>query len=124
MTYGVAYGLIMLTRILANCFNKLYHFSRCINGVKLSCENGTYASSDKTSCLSCTKGTYCPSAQLDSPVACSNGTYQDEIGQLQCKECPAGKKCPTASGTPVTCDNGTYSLLGISGCSICPSGHR
>lgn len=46
----------------------------------------------------CPIGYYC---QNGLKTACLSGTYQDNIGQDQCKQCPAGYQCPLNSVTNV-----------------------
>ena len=38
----------------------------------------------------CTVGNYCP-GQAGDPVPCPDGSYQDEVLQWQCKDCPTGR---------------------------------
>ena len=51
----------------------------------------------------------CPTGMMYSPtaddcIACPPGTYQDEEGQFQCKQCPAGTKTiPEAAKTLGQC---------------------
>lgn len=47
-------------------------------------ESGTPAN------YNCTEGHYCPGKTGD-PVPCPSGSYQDEILQSQCKDCPSGR---------------------------------
>ncbi len=100
-------------------------FSRCIHpSTAVPCPKSTYVSVDKASCVPCIAGHYCPTEKLDAPVLCINGTYQNETGQDACKQCPAGQGCPSVTGNPIDCQNGTYSQLGMAECLPCPSGHR
>ena len=46
------------------------------------------------------------------PQICENGTYQNEIGQSSCKECPAG----------YFCDN-TLAPVVLNYTGLCPSGY-
>ncbi len=90
----------------------------------VACTKGNYDSADKMSCETCPIGHYCPSDQLVVPIPCANGTYQNETGQETCHQCPSGQKCPSKSSVPVDCPDGTYSLLGVDDCSICPTGFQ
>ncbi|XP_070551141.1 neurogenic locus notch homolog protein 1-like [Ptychodera flava] len=59
----------------------------------------------------CPVGHFCIEGSMDKQP-CNSGTYQDEIGQWECKECPAGFYCDN-SATPVV----NYTAF------VCPSGH-
>ena len=62
----------------------------------------------------CPAGNYCPPGSA-LPLGCPEGTYQDQVGQSQCKVCPAGYYCSasftTFSDSPCPfgyyCPNGT-----------------
>jgi len=58
------------------------------------------------------QGYYCVRGSK-RPSQCLNGTYQDELGQGSCKDCPAGYYCD-ASSAPVVSYNDTE----------CPAGKR
>lgn len=85
-----------------------------------------YLSTDKTKCEPCPKGEYRFSLDYDY---CSNfqpGTYSDETGSLECKECPKGRgefrnyaqtKCPPA------CPANSSHTEGLVGCK-CNSGYK
>ena len=45
---------------------------------------------DTPSVYNCTIGHYCP-GHTGQPVPCPGGSYQDEILQDQCKDCPPGR---------------------------------
>lgn len=60
--------------------------------------------------LECTTGHYCPMGS-PSPVRCPSGNYQDEIGQSDCKGCPAGYFCDS-----------TLSPVVLYNSSACPEG--
>ena len=59
----------------------------------------------------CPTAHYCP-GQIDRPLACLPGTYNNERGQSKCKDCPAGHFCPTKTENFVknTCPEGYYCL--------------
>jgi hypothetical protein len=46
-------------------------------------------------------------------VACEPGTYNDEEGQHECKDCPSGYYCPgnTTNYSPFVCPKGHYCPL-------------
>ena len=88
------------------------------------CLVGNYVSGDKLSCEPCPAGSYCPENLLDSPIVCTNGTYQNETGQASCNPCPAGQSCLSVFSSPVDCPDRTYSDVGVSQCIPCPSGYR
>ncbi|PIK35709.1 hypothetical protein BSL78_27465 [Apostichopus japonicus] len=58
----------------------------------------------------CTLGHYCPAGSTE-PVRCNSGYYQDETGQLACKDCPEG----------YFCDN-TFEPVVLYNSSMCPTG--
>lgn len=58
----------------------------------------------------CTQGHYCPSGS-PSPQRCPSGNYQDDIGQSDCKGCPAGYYCDSTLSPVVLFNN-----------SACPEG--
>lgn len=60
----------------------------------------------------CTMGHYCPEGS-DSPLRCASGSYQDDIGQWDCKGCPAGFYCDNTM-SPVVLYNNTYCPTGKS----------
>ena len=60
--------------------------------------------------LECTTGHYCPSGS-PSPIRCPSGNYQDDIGQSECKGCPAGYYCDNTNAPVVLYNN-----------SACPEG--
>ena len=88
------------------------------------CSSGTYAPSGSLQCLSCPKGSHCPSAGLAEYIPCVNGTYTDSVNQTSCQSCPAGQKCPNPAQSPEDCPSGTYSIGGQADCLVCPEGHR
>lgn len=46
----------------------------------------------------CPKGYYCPKGS-STPTGCGAGTYQDEVGQAQCKDCLEGFFCDSEQET-------------------------
>lgn len=61
---------------------------------------------------------------MDTPLACSNGTYANLTGSTECKICPAGYSCSDPQVTPKPCPNGFYSGDGALYCLECPAGYR
>ena len=61
----------------------------------------------------CPAGTFCTNGSV-SPTSCEAGTYNDELGQNRCKQCPSGYYCNvgTVSYIPYTCPEGHYCLAG------------
>ena len=57
--------------------------------------------------LRCPTGSYCPIGS-SSPRPCEAGTYQNEIGQSECKNCSQGYYCEVNTTTPVDCPPGYY----------------
>ena len=90
----------------------------------VNCTKGTYASENHMSCKDCPVGHGCPVDGLDAPILCTNGTYQNESKQVQCLACPAGYMCISIEMAPIACPDGLYSVVGVMGCTECPSGHR
>lgn len=88
------------------------------------CVDGTHPAIDKLSCETCPKGHKCPVNGIETPILCSNGTYQNETGQNVCLQCPAGYGCENPAESPKECNQGQYSLLGMSECLHCPAGFR
>jgi len=59
----------------------------------------------------CTLGHYC-TAGVAQPIPCPVGTYQDQVGQVQCKTCVAGFYCATGVVRPTPCPQGYYCPAG------------
>ncbi|KAM8927608.1 uncharacterized protein RCH25_007839 [Pelodytes ibericus] len=72
----------------------------------------------------CPVGYYCPTGSAE-PKICPRGQYQDQVGQSQCKFCPAGKFCgpvtlatetgeriPEDMFNPTECPTGHYCVQG------------
>ena len=76
------------------------------------------------SCKDCPVGHGCPIDGLDAPSMCTNGTYQNETKQTECLTCPVGYMCKNIDVAPIPCADGLYSAAGVTGCTVCPSGHR
>lgn len=55
-------------------------------------------------------GHYCPTGSSE-PIRCDSGSYQDEIGQSGCKDCPEGFYCDNTEEPVVLYNN-----------SMCPTG--
>ncbi|XP_046368445.2 uncharacterized protein LOC124143488 isoform X2 [Haliotis rufescens] len=57
---------------------------------------------------------------------CRTGTYQDDTGNLTCRECPAGTFTLTLGRSredcKAPCPNGSYSDTGLEPCTKCPIG--
>ncbi|XP_035678853.1 multiple epidermal growth factor-like domains protein 11 [Branchiostoma floridae] len=73
----------------------------------------------------CPRGHFCPLGSF-APVRCPPGSYQDQAGGSDCKECPAGFYCPPAAGSlpsgPVPCPVGYYCGIGTHRPHPCPRG--
>jgi hypothetical protein len=57
-------------------------------------------------------------------VPCPAGTYQDAVGSIRCKKCPAGFVCsdPVGTSQPDVCEPGSSSpKAGASECKKCPA---
>ena len=61
---------------------------------------------------------------MESPTACSNGTYANTTGLSACVTCPAGYFCGDPRSTPTPCRDGFYSGAGAVYCLECPAGYR
>ena len=63
-------------------------------GITGECAEGFYCPAGQSTATpaeyNCTMGHYCP-AGSPSPVQCPAGSYQDQTGQVTCKECPVGR---------------------------------
>lgn len=61
----------------------------------------------------CPLGHFCPYGSA-YPKKCPSGTYQDEVGQPDCKDCDPHYYCPWAGleSPYATCDPGYYCILG------------
>nr|XP_056705184.1 sushi, von Willebrand factor type A, EGF and pentraxin domain-containing protein 1 [Euleptes europaea] len=77
-------------------------------------------------CVNCPLGTYY-SLEHHACESCWIGTYQDEEGQLECKNCPSGSYTEflhsrSVSECKAQCKPGTYSPNGLEICESCPLG--
>jgi hypothetical protein len=98
----------------------VYAVRPCLEGY--FCPPGTANVGNVTELL-CPKAHMCPFGSAE-PTPCSAGTYQDEIGQEHCKECPAGSYCLRNTTTPFACPPGSYCPAGTSSPTefLCPNG--
>ena len=57
-------------------------------------------------------------------MLCDEGEYQDEVGMLTCKTCPAGHFCLQSTTTPEVCPAGSYCPAGTRYANefLCPNG--
>ena len=87
------------------------------------CPPGFYCPPGTVNPLSnCTIGHYCPEGSM-APVPCDAGTYQDEVGQSECKACLEGNYCEIATVTPaLTCTPHHYCPNGTASPLVCPDG--
>ena len=69
----------------------------------------------------CPEGHYCPLGS-SIPVQCDLGTYQDEVGQFECKLCPSGFICGVATVTPQICPAGGFCPPSSHAATPCPVG--
>ena len=83
-----------------------------------------YVDSARKRCLPCPPGHRCPTAGLNSAVACPSPASYSLGLQQACTPCPAGSECPDASAVPAPCPPGTYALAGGGSCITCPAGRR
>ncbi len=75
-----------------------------------NCAAGKYCASSGVE-VDCTIGHMCPSGTV-AEILCLPGSYQDQVGQATCKDCPAGSYCnfDTTLGytVAITCPKGYY----------------
>nr|XP_055173856.1 signal peptide, CUB and EGF-like domain-containing protein 2 isoform X4 [Nyctereutes procyonoides] len=80
-------------------------------------------------CVSCRAGTYYDGVQ-ERCILCTNGTFQNEEGQITCEPCPRSEN-PGALKTPEAwnvsecgglCQPGEYSADGFAPCQLCALG--
>eukprot|EP00742_Colponemidia_sp_Colp-10_P003709 GILJ01003948.1.p1 GENE.GILJ01003948.1~~GILJ01003948.1.p1 ORF type:complete len:3028 (-),score=382.13 GILJ01003948.1:230-9313(-) len=68
------------------------------------CRAGEFCNPSRQPCL---LGHYCPINASSRAIPCDPGYYQDEIGAVACKKCPAGFVCPSSATTqPQVCTAG------------------
>ena len=104
-------GMILLLVLISNAF-------------ALSCSPGNYCNFDKSTCLPCGKGFYCPTVNMTQPYMCPGGEYTAEINSTNCLQCPAGYYCNRTDSLPIPCESGFYSLGRMTICLSCPAGYR
>lgn len=86
-----------------------------------------YGGSSEASCKLCPTGYKCPNEHMTIPEVCGYGFYQDQTGQISCKDCKgvllnSTTKTPTAtSSTQCVCPDGTYKVKGspLNICTTC-----
>lgn len=97
----------------------------------IACEPGefsdSFANANKSNCLPCTAGMYCPYYGMDLPAGlCHVGWYCPEgmtLAQPVGKQCLRGQACPEGSPSPTTCASGYYQPNVEQGdCLQCPAG--
>ncbi|XP_038634722.1 multiple epidermal growth factor-like domains protein 11 [Scyliorhinus canicula] len=102
-----------------------------------SCDAGFYCppgqNSSRPTSFICTRGNHCPQGS-GKPRPCPPGTFQDQVGQASCIQCPAGYFCHFTSDvdsdlshgvlTPLPCPRGYYCPEGTMSASHfpCPIG--
>ncbi|XP_063692807.1 zonadhesin-like [Bolinopsis microptera] len=89
------------------------------------CPEGYYcpAGTDQQNSFPCEPGSKCPQGQ-DKPVPCEGGTFQEQTGQTECVECPAGKYCEPGVLIPADCPAGHYCGGGNTLSQKCPAGTK
>lgn len=89
------------------------------------CDPGYYCpsgqSSKKPAGFRCTPGHYCPNGSI-SERPCQSGSYQDEYGQWNCKECPAGFYCDATILNVTQCIHGVQLPVSCPRGYYCPNG--
>ena len=106
-------------------FVSLFSFSCLDKGSSpVICLKGNYSPLGIKDCLACPLGAECPQDGLTSYRLCTNGSFATSVNQTSCQSCPAGYKCSNPTQEPMVCENGTYSRIGASQCTECPSGYR
>ncbi|KAK3597613.1 hypothetical protein CHS0354_030160 [Potamilus streckersoni] len=110
---------------------------RCKNGNASICEDNHYITCNDTycpgSCLPCESGSACRDGKRymcgigtystgneEFCLSCPPGTYQNEIGQSSCKNCPAGYYSSDKKDRCEPCADDTYSTGGTA-CNDCVS---
>ncbi|MBN3306145.1 SVEP1 protein, partial [Amia calva] len=77
-------------------------------------------------CVNCPVGTYF-SLEYSTCESCWIGSYQDEEGQMECKNCPSGfstvyMHSRSAAECKEQCKPGSFSVNGLETCESCPLG--
>ncbi|CEM31004.1 unnamed protein product [Vitrella brassicaformis CCMP3155] len=103
--------------------------SSCTATAATACALGQYApegTPDPPGCFDCPAGMAC---NVTAPTeVCPLGTFS-ELGNDECRTCPAGFECTDPGAAPVQCSNAFpanthYSLGGQVYCTPCPAGYR
>eukprot|EP00750_Incisomonas_marina_P016607 INCI19214.1.p1 GENE.INCI19214.1~~INCI19214.1.p1 ORF type:complete len:6126 (+),score=1170.25 INCI19214.1:309-18686(+) len=113
---------------------------------EVPCPAGTYNDQPRMphidNCTDCPVGHYCPEGSAN-PIECFAGSFANvtntegpgilgnfaarydaiDEGISNCKLCPQGYECATATDEPVACLAGEYSGDGFSDCLPCQAGH-
>lgn len=98
----------------SNC--KISNCDKCNNDSCAKCNSGYYL--EDNICKICPIGYICDG---QNKTLCPAGTYQNEEGKNQCKDCEAGYKCSGGSDHS-QCEAGYYSLKKASKCLECQAG--
>ncbi|XP_065058481.1 sushi, von Willebrand factor type A, EGF and pentraxin domain-containing protein 1-like isoform X1 [Rhopilema esculentum] len=98
----------------------------CEAGSTFSVVNGTGTAKERSKCVKCPAGTTF-NADSRTCTVCPVGTYQDNEGQLTCKQCKQGFSTHGYKSSNYTqckeiCRPGTYSADGLATCIACPKG--
>ena len=59
---------------------------------------------------------------MTAHIVCSPGEYQNNTGQTDCIDCPAGYECSDPTSLPVECGPGLYAPAQSTNCTQCPTG--
>eukprot|EP00794_Sanderia_malayensis_P007556 gene7556-8393_t len=98
----------------------------CVPGSEFTIVNGTGSTTDRSKCVKCPAGTSYNAGTKKCQV-CQAGTYQEQDGQMSCKQCPQGFSTHGYGSNNHTsckkiCPPGTYSETGLETCLACPKG--
>ena len=133
-TYSASYGNTALSNCIACPSGKYCKDAHAVTYTG-SCDAGYYCKVAVAATIGytipnppsqiCPKGNKCPSGTIDV-IACTN-SYQDLLGQGDCKSCPAGYYCPNTATEKILCQPrlGTISFYcpaGIMDQINCPAG--
>eukprot|EP00792_Barthelona_sp_PAP020_P012362 TRINITY_DN699_c0_g1_i1.p1 TRINITY_DN699_c0_g1~~TRINITY_DN699_c0_g1_i1.p1 ORF type:complete len:1123 (+),score=243.15 TRINITY_DN699_c0_g1_i1:40-3408(+) len=89
---------------------------KCIDGGQLLCSSGTYSEEGSSTCKRCPPYYSCSNPAI-LPQLCPNGFTGINGSCVLCREnyyCVKGKE--------ITCESGTFSIMGSSDCTLCPAG--
>ena len=89
------------------------------------CSSGQFSNSGYQFCYICFSGKYHfkdTSTGSQECKTCNIGQYQNELGQLQCKDCLIGQSATEGSTKCVSCDAGMYSNTVGQACQKCEMG--